>query len=138
LIYFTKTLNKYDIAYELFIEPFNTFEYKLNEATAMPLANGGEADTFDDPKPETRIGDINVYLKEGEWNSFTLDSFKVNGLFEKTIQLKKNQYILLQIRNNSGVRDFDEETGLWVDPQSGFPLDKAEITMTNLLLRAVE
>lgn len=114
------------------------YEYKLNEATAMPLADEDEAETFDDPKPETRIGEINVYLKEGKWNSFTLDNFRVNGLFEKTIQLKKNQYILLQIRNNSGVRDFDAETGLWVDPQSGLPLDKAEITMTNLLLRAVE
>ena len=114
------------------------YEYKLNEATAMPLADEGEAETFDDPKPETRIGEINVYLKEGEWNSFTLDNFRVNGLFEKTIQIKKNQYILLQIRNNSGVREFDAQTGLFVDPQSGFPLDKAEITMTNLLLRAVE
>ena len=122
---------------------------KLDEADAE---NGASAESFedilndteggvqdyDDPDPQTRVGDIALYLKGGKWSSFTLDSFKVDGLFEKSIQLKSGQYILLQIRNNSGVRDFDEKTGLYIDAQAGLALEKAEITMTNLLIRAIE
>ena len=107
------------------------FEDTLNDTE-------GGAQDYDDPDPQTRVGDITLYLKDGKWNSFTLDNFKVDGLFEKSIQLKSGQYILLQIRNNSGVRDFDEKTGLYIDAQTGLALEKAEITMTNLLIRAIE
>lgn len=110
------------------------FEYKLNSTT--PYA--GEGEGYDDPDYRTRIGEATIYLKGGKWNSFTLDSFKINDTYEKSIQLEKNQYILLQIRNNSGVRDLDKETGLLVDPQTGLVLEKAEITMTNLLIRAID
>ena len=67
-----------------------------------------------------------------------LDSFRVNGITEKSIEIKDGQYILLQIRNNSGVRVFDEEKQVFVDHQTGLELQKAEITMTNLLIRALD
>ena len=116
------------------------FEY-ISDVTLTETAEGegeDEENTYDDPTPEARVGEIAVYLEGGEWNSFTLDSFKVDGAVKTEIELKSGQYILLQIRNNSGVRDFDAETGAFVDPQTGLVLDKAEITMTNLLLRALD
>ena len=115
-----------------------TLEDTSGEGDSQPSDGESEEPSYDDPIPETRIGEITVTLKGGKWNSFTLDSFTVNGNREKSIRLNEDYYILLQIRNNSGVRDFDEETGLFVDPQTGLSLEKAEITMTNLLVRAVE
>jgi hypothetical protein len=57
---------------------------------------------------------------------------------QKSIEIKDGQYILLQIRNNSGVRVFDEVKGIFVDPQTMLEIKKAEITMTNLLIRALD
>jgi hypothetical protein len=94
--------------------------------------------TYDDPDPETRVGEITVHLKKEKWGSFVLDTFRVNGKTQKSIEIKKDQYILLQIRNNSGVRVLDEEKQIFVDPQTKSELPKAEITMTNLLIRALE
>ena len=93
---------------------------------------------YDDPDPETRIGEVAVHLKNGKWNSFVLDEFNINGETQKSIQINDGQYILLQIRNNSGWRLFDEEKQVFVDPQTGLELQKAEITMTNLLIRALD
>lgn len=92
---------------------------------------------YDDPDPETRIGEITVHLKAGEWTSFTLDSFDLNGSRESSVQINMGQYILLQIRNNSGVRVFDEQQKLYVDAQTGIVPQRAEITMTNLMIRAL-
>ena len=100
--------------------------------------NTGEDQAYDDPMPESRIGEITVYLKGGKWNSFVLDYFNVNDNNEKSVSVKSGQCILLQIRNNSGVRVLDSESGLYVDAQTGAQLDRAEITMTNLLVRALE
>ena len=93
---------------------------------------------YDDPDPETRIGEVAVHLKDGKWNSFVLDTFNINGEAQKSIQINEGQYILLQIRNNSGVRVFDEEKQAYVDQLTGIELPTAEITMTNLLIRALE
>ena len=93
---------------------------------------------YDDPDPETRIGEVIVHLKNGKWNSFVLDTFNINGQTQKSIQIKDGQYILLQIRNNSGVRVFNEEKQTYVDHLTGLELPKAEITMTNLLIRALD
>ena len=92
---------------------------------------------YDDPNLETRISEITVHLKNGKWNSFVLDTFRVNGTTQKSIEIKEGQYILLQIRNNSGVRVFDEDKRAFVDPQTGLELQKAYITVTNLLIRAL-
>ena len=92
---------------------------------------------YDDPDPETRIGEISVHLKREKWGSILLDNFRVNGIMQKSVQIKNGQYILLQIRNNSGVRILDEEKQVFVDPQTGLELQKAEITVTNLLIRAL-
>ena len=54
-----------------------------------------------------------------------------------SIEIQKGQYILLQIRNNSGVRIFDEEKQAFVDPQTGLELSRVQLTMTNLLIRAL-
>ena len=89
-----------------------------------------EEKVYDDPDPETRIGEIIVHLESGKWDSFMLDVFSVNGTSQKSIQINEGQYILLQIRNNSGVRELNTENGL--------KLDRAEITMTNLLVRALK
>ena len=93
---------------------------------------------YDDPDPEMRVGEITVHLKSENWDSFLLDDFRVNGTTQESIEIKDGQYILLQIRNNSGVRLFDEEKQIFVDPQTGLELQKAEITMTNLLIRALD
>ena len=106
------------------------------------VGNGEESGktekTYDDPAPETRVGEITVHLKNGKWGSFVLDTFRVNGTAQKNMEIKDGQYILLQIRNNSGVRVFDEEKRVFVDPQTGLELQKADITMTNLLIRALD
>lgn len=97
-----------------------------------------EPKEYDDPNPETRIGETIAHLKEGEWGSFLVDDFIVNGKSEKSIRINDGQYILIQIRNNSGVRIFDEVKQAYVDPQTGIELPTAKITMTNLLIRALE
>lgn len=92
---------------------------------------------YDDPDPATRIGEITVDLKSGKWTSFTLDVFNLDGSNANSVQINQGQYILLQIRNNSGVRVYNEEKKLYVDPQTGLMLERADITMTNLLVRAL-
>jgi hypothetical protein len=96
-----------------------------------------EEEEYDDPDPLTRVGEIAIYLEKGQWGSFVLDIFSVNGAAQNSIQVKEDQYLLLQIRNNSGVRIFDTEKNAYVDPQTGLELQRAEITMTNLLIRAL-
>ena len=91
---------------------------------------------YDDPDPKTSLGDVVVHLKNGKWSSFVLDNFKINGETQKSIQINKDQYILLQIRNNSGVREVKD--GKLVDPKTGLELQKAEVRMTNLLIRALD
>lgn len=98
----------------------------------------GEEKVYDDPDPETRIGEIAVHLENGKWGSFVLDTFEINGETQKSIQINEGQYILLQFRNNSGVRIFDEEKQIYVDAQTGIELPRAEITVTNLLIRALD
>ena len=93
---------------------------------------------YDDPDPETRIGDVVVHLKNGKWNSFVLDDFRINGQTQKSVQINNGQYILLQIRNNSGIRVFNEEKQAYVDQLTDIELPNAEITMTNLLIRALD
>ena len=103
---------------------------------------GGDTDDseeqYDDPAAETRVGEITVNLKKDVWNSFVLDSFNVGGVAQNSIRINEDQYLLIQIRNNSGVRIYDSEKNTFVDPQTGLELQKAEITMTNLLIRALE
>ena len=97
-----------------------------------------EEKTYDDPDPATRVGEIAVSLKKEVWNSFVLDVFTVDGQRQNSIQIQDGQYLLLQIRNNSGVRIFDEEKQIYLDPQTGLELPKAEFTVTNLLIRALD
>ena len=106
-----------------------------NEGSGTPTDNGKEV--YDDPAPETRIGEAAVHLKGGKWGSFVVDEFEVNGSSQRSIQINDGQYVLLQIRNNSGVRSFDQEKQTYVDPQTGLELQSAQITMTNLLIRAL-
>ena len=108
------------------------------ESQATEETEETEEITYDDPDPESRIGEVTVHLNQGKWDSFVLDYFKVNGTTQSSIQINDGQYILLQFRNNSGVRVFDEDKQVYVDPITGLELPKAEITMTNLLIRALE
>ena len=111
-----------------------------NEGTELPSDSetDKEEKNYDDPALETRVGEVAVHLKNEKWGSFVLDTFNVLGTTQKSIQIKDGQYILLQFRNNSGVRIFNEEKQIYVDPQTGLDLQKAEFTMTNLLIRALE
>ena len=96
-----------------------------------------EEKVYDDPDFQTRIGDTTVHLKAGNWNSFVLDEFIVDSLIQKSVKIEDGQYLLLQFRNNSGVRIWNEEKQVFVDPQTSLELQNAEITMTNLLIRAL-
>ena len=84
---------------------------------------------YGEPNPESKIGNTRVHLQNGKWSSFVLDVFKSNGATQKSIHITEGAYVLLQIRNNSDTSAFDEETGL--------ELERANITMTNLLIRAL-
>ena len=123
--------------------------WKAVEDNKMPESStGGASDkeaqapntekVYDDPDPDSRIGEVAVHLKGGKWSSFVLDVFNVGDRAQKSIQINDGQYILLQIRNNSGVRAFDDEKQIFVDPVTGLELREARITMTNLLIRALE
>lgn len=108
------------------------------ETSETTAETENENKDYDDPNSESRIAEITVHLKNGKWCSFMLDTFQVNGTAQKSIEIKSGQYILLQIRNNSGVRIFDEEQQLFVDPQTGLELQRVEFTITNLLIRALD
>ena len=114
------------------------------DGSNIVLAEGAENESqntekvYDDPDSETRIGEVSVHLKNGKWNSFVLDVFKIGGKTQNSIQINDGQYILLQIRNNSGVRVFNEGKQAYVDAITGIELPSAEITMTNLLIRALD
>lgn len=116
----------------------NRIEPEIPDATGNGESGQETEKVYDDPDPETRVGEVAVHLKHGIWNSFLLDAFSVDGTTQKSIEIKDGQYILLQIRNNSGVRVFDEEKQTFVDAQTGLELQKAEITLTNLLIRAMD
>lgn len=91
--------------------------------------NGNVYDNHD-----TKIGEVSVHLKNGKWSSFALDVFRTNAGSQKSIQIKSGQYVLLQFKNNCVVGSEQAD----VDPDTALELPKAEITMTNLLIRALE
>ena len=92
----------------------------IEEKERIPEESKDEI-VYDDLASQESIGEITVHLKNGKWSSFTLDTFTVGEQTQKSIQIENKQYIVLQIKNNSG-------------PE----LPKAEITMTNLLIRALD
>ena len=98
---------------------------------------GSDEEAYDDPAPETRLGEVIVHLKKDNWDSFAVESFIIDGQPKGSIKIEDGQYLLLQFRNNSGVRIFDNEAGVFVDPQTGKELQRAEITMTNMLVRSL-
>ena len=104
---------------------------------ATPKANEGETKKYDDPSPDTSVAETTVHLKGGKWSSFVIDAFKTGGQTQKSIKINSRQYVLLQIRNNSGAC-VDEKQGLYYDKQTGVQLQKAEITATNLLIRSLD
>ena len=97
-----------------------------------------EKPKYDDPDYSASVGEIVIHLEKEKWNSFVLERFSVNGEAQESIQIKEDQYLLIQIRNNSGVREFDKDKNAFVDPQSGLELEEARITATNLLIRALD
>lgn len=93
---------------------------------------------FDDPDPATRIADFGIRLNGGKWDSFLVDKFSVGGKSNSSVWVDEGQYILIQFRNNSGIRIYDGDTQSIIDEIIGVPLERAEFTMTNLLVRALE
>lgn len=93
---------------------------------------------YDDPYQSTCIADTVIRLSNGEWNSFMVDAFMVNGKSRSSIEIEKGQYILIQFRNNNGIRAYNHELQALVDEKTGRKLDSADFTMTNLLVRAIE
>lgn len=118
----------------------NVFVINATELQAILnyVKNGEGTGVYDGPDPETRVGNFNVPLKSGKWNSFMLDTFRAEGTSKKSMEIKDGQYILLQFMNNVGALSSDEDDHVFVDPQTGLELQKAEITMTNLLIRALD
>ena len=113
------------------------------KANEEPSAGGSGADTSDpetgeitygEPSLESKIGDTGVHLQNGKWSSFVLDVFTVSGTTQKSIQIEQGQYLLLQIQNNA----LGDGKQPYVDPESGLALARAKITMTNLLIRALD
>lgn len=100
---------------------------ETTDATSEETEEDSE-ETYDDPDYKSSIGEIVLNLKKEEWDSFVLDTFMVNGEVQKSIKIEKDQYILLQFRNNGGA----------VDPPNHLSLEKAVIKMTNLMVRALE
>ena len=97
-----------------------------------------EKPKYDDPDYSASVGEIVIHLEKEKWNSFVLEQFKVNGEKRESIQINEDQYLLIQIMNNSGLRVFDEEKNAFFDPQSELELKEASITATNLLIRALD
>ena len=120
------------------VDTEESLEEKITETSFESADSDTEEETeeFKAPAYESRIGEITLHLKDGKWNSFVLDSFSIDNKVEKSVNVEGGQYIVLQIRNNMAV--FDEEKQCFIDPQTGAELEKAEITMTNLLIRALE
>jgi hypothetical protein len=87
---------------------------------------------------KVKIGEIVIQLNGGKWDSFVLDEFDVNGQAQKSIQINEGQYILMHIRNNSGLRNPDAEDQASVEPQTENELQSVKITMTNLLVRTLD
>ena len=82
----------------------------------------------------TKIGEARVHLNNEKWNSFALDVFQTNAGSQKSMKINSGQYVLLQFKNNC----VDENKQAYVDPDTGLELTKAQITMTNLLIRALD
>ena len=83
---------------------------------------------------DAKIGEVTVQLKNGKWNSFSLDFFTTKEGAKKSIQINSGHYVLLQFKNNC----VDENGQAYVDTDTALELPKAQITMTNLLIRALD
>jgi hypothetical protein len=111
-----------------------------NPPNGSTPATGGQTEEkiFDDPDPETRVSEVKLYLNKEKWGSFLVEAFLKDGSPLRSLEIKDGQYLLLQIRNNSGVRVYNEDLKAYVDPETGLPLNSARITMTNLLVRTLD
>ena len=125
-------------------DPDNTIiETERTESAPEEAEKENEAprQTEEESKPsysKVKIGEIVIQLNGGKWDSFMLDEFDVNGKAEKSIQINEGQYILMHIRNNSGLRTSDAADQASVEPQTENELQSVKITMTNLLVRTLE
>ena len=118
--------------YRITQNEWNKIRGKINEENSEDGFSDPENSEiiYGEPNPDSKIGDTKVHLQNGKWGSFVLDAFKSNGATQKSIHITEGDYVLLQIRNNSDASAFDEETGL--------EIERANITMTNLLVRALD
>ena len=125
-------------------DPNNTIiETERTESASEEAEKENEApeQTEEESKPsysKVKIGEIVIQLNGGKWDSFMLDEFDVNGKAQKSIQINEGQYILMHIRNNSGLRTSDAADQASVEPQTENELQSVKITMTNLLVRTLE
>ena len=118
--------------------------YVINESEWDAIRDndsGSEESTGDSVNSEkvydnsdTKIGETIAQLKNGKWSSFALDNFKTKTGAQKSIQINSGQYVLLQFKNNC----VDDNKQTYVDPDTNLEIPKAQITMTNLLIRALE
>lgn len=93
---------------------------------------------YDDPDHTSSVANAVVRLDGKKWGSFLIDEFATGGGSSKSVKVSNGQYILIQFRNNSGDRVFDEKSGALVDRITQTAIEKAEFTMTNLLVRALD
>lgn len=93
---------------------------------------------YDDPPRQECLADTTVLLEAGKWGSFLMDSFLINGSYSQTVSAESGQYVLLLFRNNSDAVLSVGEAGERLDAVTGNVLEGCTMTMTNLLMRAID
>ena len=117
------------------------------ESDDMPVegaeaVSDGESETNTEEKEYvfedlvTKIGEVSLYLKKDKWDSFVLDIFDDVDGAQNSIEINSDQCVLLRFRNNLRGLDGDKQES--ADQQTALELQPAEITMTNLLIRALD
>ncbi len=83
--------------------------------------------TFDEPDKTTAVAQITVSLKAGQWKSFGVKSWTIDGEKKSVVSLEKDSCLLFQIANNRVVYN--------QDGQPAKELNSAKLRFTAMLIR---
>lgn len=84
----------------------------------------GEKIEYDDPDESDLIANVNLSVKDTEWDSFSVEEFLVDGVNQKTINVESEKYILIRFNNNSYIGKDNS-------------LNKVSFKMTNMMIRSL-
>lgn len=90
-------------------------EYQQKLENGEPIK---ELIKYSDPSDDLVVAKTTLRVKEGEWNSFTVDNWKGGD----TLDIKKGEYLLLRFINNRGINTEENPP--------------VKFRVTNLLIRA--